>query len=712
MTMGQGMVSASKSNGVVRPPYRLLVSVSLFLCLVWTALVWLGTSSYREAQQESALAHAAGDGETQVAGAALAVEQTLLLRRGMAVTLARENLVRRFAAIHCGLAPSQEETTLQAELNGFLAKAEQDLGLDALWVGDGQGFGMAAARAGEPVSPIGINYADREYFQEAAKGRLGFQYAYGRTTKIGGLYLAAPVEIERKFCGFVLLKINTASLYPWLDQANALLSDENGVVIAAAERSFELKTLPGSDIANSSPAVRDQQYGRQMFEPLPFRPWDDAKRPELLQVGTNAVPHLAKTAGLKDFGLKLTVLQPVENFLHISDEVRLLRLLLLVLGFLVIAAAAASWGYLRYVRYSQWLLRRQKLQLDEAQRLALLGSWERDFANATMSWSDECRQIFEGPEDQTHISFADFESRIHPDDRHIFEAAFNDSLETKEPGSVEHRLVLDGGRLRTVHQRWNCQFDHAGKPTICFGYVQDITERKALEEELKRSNTELEQFAYAASHDLREPLRMVSSFVSLLERKYEGALDAEAHEFIAFARDGAQRMDSLINGLLNYSRVGHANLVFARVELGEIAREALLNLTATLEACQGDVEIVSGLPAVQGNHGELVRLVQNLVGNALKYRRPEAKPRIRINAARKGHEWVMTVSDNGIGIAPEHHERIFGIFQRLHVHQQYEGAGIGLAVCKKIVERHKGRIWVESEPGQGSSFSFTLPAID
>jgi len=226
---------------------------------------------------------------------------------------------------------------------------------------------------------------------------------------------------------------------------------------------------------------------------------------------------------------------------------------------------------------------------------------------------------------------------------------------------------------------------------------------------LQASNAELEQFAYVASHDLREPLRMVGSYVGLLERRLGPSLDDETRQFIAYAADGARRMDRLILDLLDYSRIGRRGQPMAQVDLGPVLAEAVGNLGVAIADAGAVVEVADGLPTVWGSRGELVRLFQNLIGNAVKYRSPERKPVVGVTVrGRDGGGWVLAVSDNGIGIEQQYFERIFGIFQRLHARNEYEGTGIGLAVCRKIVERHGGRIWLESSPGEGSIFLVTL----
>lgn len=250
----------------------------------------------------------------------------------------------------------------------------------------------------------------------------------------------------------------------------------------------------------------------------------------------------------------------------------------------------------------------------------------------------------------------------------------------------------------------------------------DISERKRSEkavaeqgrqllhamEELQRSNAELEQFAYVASHDLQEPLRMVASYCQLLQRRYAAKLDADANEFINFAVEGAKRMQNLINDLLMYSRVGTKGKELVATSLEEVLADALANLSVAIAESRAEITH-DPLPQVTGDGVQLLQLLQNLIGNALKFRRDEPV-RIHIGARREGDRWSIGVTDNGIGIDPQYADRIFLIFQRLHTRAQYPGTGIGLSVCRKIVERHGGKIWVEPAPGQGSVFKFTLPA--
>jgi len=232
---------------------------------------------------------------------------------------------------------------------------------------------------------------------------------------------------------------------------------------------------------------------------------------------------------------------------------------------------------------------------------------------------------------------------------------------------------------------------------------------KHLNENLVRSNRELEQFAYVASHDLQEPLRMVASYVQLLAKRYEDKLDDDAKDFIRFAVDGATRMKMLIQDLLSYSRVATRGKPMEMVDAHEILGEALANLRLLITETATMV-ITDDLPVVRGDRSQLVLVFQNLINNAIKFRKKNELPRIHVSAQKQEGEWIFSVNDNGIGIEEKYHDRIFAIFQRLHTKQEYPGTGIGLPLCRRIIERHEGKIWMESEPGEGTTFYFTLAA--
>jgi PAS domain S-box-containing protein len=277
----------------------------------------------------------------------------------------------------------------------------------------------------------------------------------------------------------------------------------------------------------------------------------------------------------------------------------------------------------------------------------------------------------------------------------------------------EYRIIHKNGKVRWVHDSLQSLKDNSGKPAFLQGALYDVTDRKQAEEklqitlqDLERSNKELEQFAYVASHDLQEPLRMVSSYTQLLARRYQEKLDDDANEFIHYAVDGAKRMQVLINDLLAFSRVGTRGKPFESTDCNNVLKQTLLNLGPSINETRAAIT-TEKLPCVSADEGQLIQLFQNLIGNAIKFHNDEL-PQIHVNAESKDNDWIFSVKDNGIGISEEYKDRIFVIFKRLHNRNKYSGTGIGLAICKKIVDRHGGEIWVESESGKGSTFYFTI----
>ena len=232
-----------------------------------------------------------------------------------------------------------------------------------------------------------------------------------------------------------------------------------------------------------------------------------------------------------------------------------------------------------------------------------------------------------------------------------------------------------------------------------------------LVKDLRNSNEELEQFAYVASHDLRQPLRMISGYLGMLQKMLANSLDDDARTFFGFAIDGAKRLDRMIVDLLEYSRIGRQTVPRDRIDLNEVIGDSLRHLEVAIAEAGADVTAGAGMPTITGDRSELVRLFQNLIGNAIKYCPADRAPKIRVSCEDQGGYWVLTVKDNGIGIGKDDLQRVFGIFQRLVTREQYEGTGIGLAVCRKIAEHHGGHIWVESELNQGSSFHVAVPML-
>jgi PAS domain S-box-containing protein len=345
---------------------------------------------------------------------------------------------------------------------------------------------------------------------------------------------------------------------------------------------------------------------------------------------------------------------------------------------------------------------------------AAIGIWDFDFEMDRLIWDSQMFRIYGvGPESFSG-TFADWEATVHPDDLPRENEKIQRAVRGEGVFDSEFRVVWPDQSIRHVKADAIVVRDSSGKPLRIIGTNQDITDQRRAEDDLKRvlaelerSNTELEQFAYVASHDLQEPLRAVTGCVQLLQKSYGDKLEADAGELIRHAVEGAARMRKLIDDLLAFSRVGTHGKALEPTDCNAVLELALANLTTALDETHALVTH-DPLPTVTADPSQMLQLFQNLIGNAVKFH-GERRPEIHVGAKLKDRKWLFSVRDNGIGIEPQYHDRIFVIFQRLHTRTEYTGTGVGLAICKRIVERHGGDVWVESEPGKGATVYFTIP---
>jgi PAS domain S-box-containing protein len=354
---------------------------------------------------------------------------------------------------------------------------------------------------------------------------------------------------------------------------------------------------------------------------------------------------------------------------------------------------------------------------EERRRVALeaanFGTFNYYPQTGKLVWDTQMKRIWALQPDEELI-YEEAIDRIHSEDRERVRQAMASSFAPEGNGRfrVEFRVVWPDGRVNWHGALGRVYFEEgpAGKrlPVRMTGVESDISERKGAEEALARANTELQQFAYVASHDLQEPLRAVAGFCQLLAEKYHEQIDAKGQEWLGYVVGGAKHMQELVQGLLRLSRVETEGKAFVTTPAADIVAQALHNLDTLIQ--ESGAEIICGdLPSIHGDPWQLVTVFQNLIGNAIKFRSKEP-PHIRVSAEPHGMEWKFQVRDNGIGIDPKHFGRLFVIFQRLHRRDVYPGTGIGLVLCRRIVERHGGRIWLQSESGKGSTFFFALPA--
>ncbi|MFH2056946.1 MAG: ATP-binding protein [bacterium] len=367
--------------------------------------------------------------------------------------------------------------------------------------------------------------------------------------------------------------------------------------------------------------------------------------------------------------------------------------------------------------------RRDEVEMLESSKhlsLALLaqqaGTWVWDIQNDKVVWDDRM-QIMAGLEPGSFGGTTeDWKGLIHPDDLESVTRVINAALRTESQFDLTHRVILPNRNLRYLKLQSLISRDDKGRPVRIVGICLDDTVRFLAEQELAKtleklrsSNQELEQFAYVASHDLQEPLRMIGSYLELLEKRYRERLEGDALEFISYAVEGANGMKRMINDLLAYSRAARRSEAFTPTDCDKVVGQAVHQLGGAIQDRHAEVDY-GRLPTVVGDESQLVQLFQNLIGNSIKFCEAPV-PQVKISAREREDYWEFAVADNGIGIEPQFFERVFVIFKRLNSKQSYPGSGIGLSLCKKIVERHLGEIWIESNPGEGTTFFFTLSKV-
>jgi|GEM_PF-4805441 len=359
-------------------------------------------------------------------------------------------------------------------------------------------------------------------------------------------------------------------------------------------------------------------------------------------------------------------------------------------------------------------LRGVQRELLEAQRLARLGSFAISFnKNGQVEWSEEMFRIYGRPLEKGNPTITEAFETIHQDDVEYARTLIEECKKNKTRVEFEHRALQPDNTIRHVHATLNPVVDISGNVTRIFGTALDITESKTQQQklndallELERSNKELEQFAYTVSHDLQEPIRMIKSYAQLIIVKEHKSINEKTSEYFSFIEESAERMHQLVSDLLRYSKINTGAKISEEIDCNTIVNEVLSDLRFSIEELNAIIE-TDKLPTIKGDRTQIRQLFQNLIQNALKFR-SERRPEIKLSGRENGTCWLFTVSDNGIGIERQHLGRIFIIFQRLHTREEYPGTGIGLALVKKIIERHGGNVWVESEEGKGSTFYFTI----
>ena len=388
-------------------------------------------------------------------------------------------------------------------------------------------------------------------------------------------------------------------------------------------------------------------------------------------------------------------------------------------------------------------LRRSLLQLNDAQDIARMGHWDWDIPAGLITCSDTLSHIYEYPPHGSSLSYDEFLALIHPDDRENVDDLLRQAIDTGEFKEYYHRIITPGGSIKTIHSRGKMMLDENRRPVQILGTEQDVTEQKNTEYELiiksnnlEAANTELQKFAYVASHDLQEPLRKINIYNNRLRDEYATTYTDKQNTYLDKITSATSRMQTLIKDILDFSQLNSAGITYQKTNLNEIIRQVISDMEITIEKTSASISIAD-IPSLDANPTQMRQLFQNLLGNAIKFMKPDVNPHIDISAqivyggqvesahTLKAHykfsEWnedrywnkekfcKITIQDNGIGFESEFAQRIFIVFQRLDSDRLYEGTGIGLAICKKIIENHHGLISASSSPGAGARFEIVMP---
>ena len=366
-------------------------------------------------------------------------------------------------------------------------------------------------------------------------------------------------------------------------------------------------------------------------------------------------------------------------------------------------------------------LKESERRLKESQQIARIGQWELDLVNNQLYWSDGIYNLFEIDPDRFAASYEAFINAIHPEDRDFVNKAYRESVKNKSPYDIIHRLLLRNGIIKYVNEICRTEYDKDGNALRSIGTVQDITELKQAEEELKKHRDHLEElvkertkeieaFSYSVSHDLRAPLRVIDGFSEILSDDYKDKLDDEAKRLINLIRKNTRDMNQLITDLLDFSRLGRQQVKTVKINIKNLARDVFEELRQLYP--KRDIKFkLEEIPSATGDIN-LIRLVfTNLISNAIKFSRHKKVPEIEIGFKEKDGHAFYYVKDNGVGFEMKYVDKIFEVFQRLHISEEFEGTGVGLAIVQKIIYKHGGKVTAEGEVGNGATFYFTIQVV-
>jgi signal transduction histidine kinase/DNA-binding response OmpR family regulator/HPt (histidine-containing phosphotransfer) domain-containing protein len=697
------------------------------LIALWGLVVWGGVRLYVNSRLSALMRQGIAQASQAADNITRHVSRSILYYKGLPALLAENASVRAAAAHPPSRSAGTRGSAASTPIDALLARAARDFGADVVWIVDAAGICIASSNADDDESFVGISYAQREYFLEARDGRPGQQYAVGKKTGIPGLFFSAPVMIDGRFAGALVVKTNMSNLSFWVEQADALILDAYGVVVLAKDTSLEMRSVPGAAVDHLSLAARRERYGRDTFVPLSFGGSGDARFPSLLRVDGQPYPAavLVRSMGREEMGV--FVLARFPEIAALDGEFAWLFATLFLGGAALIAAVSGRIRYTRAELNAKRILAEQKSRLDEAQRIAKVGSWQWDIPSGRLEWTREANRIY-APPGSAHFSAnysgaidgirLGFFDAIHPDDRSAVEEAIKGALKSGSSFSIEHRL-REGDLV--LNLQGEVTRDESGRAVRMMATVQDISERKWFERELQRARDEAEaaslaksEFLANMSHEIRTPMNGVLGMTELLQGT---SLSPEQRDYVETIARSGDSLLTILNDILDLSKIeaGKLQLESIPFDLASLVFDVVELNRPKLRGGHIDllVDIDPALPSrLVGDPSRLRQVLGNLMSNAVKF---TSAGHVMVTAHHRSSDSVrvsfeLAVADTGVGISEEAQRRLFQPFSQADAStsRRFGGSGLGLVLSRRIVEGMGGRIELQSAEGKGSTFTVLL----
>ncbi|MDO8351520.1 MAG: response regulator [Gallionella sp.] len=722
-------------NQKIKPGYTLLLwGVCLIALMVWLAGSWLAADSLQTSRANALISEQTGTISQQAENIKVNISHNLETLHGIPSVVARDGDVLRalshFSAntYPATLAPAERKSLWSKNVqlktvSSYLNLVSQSLGSDVIYVMNAAGDCIASSNADKSDSFVGANYATREYFKTAIKGNNGNQYAVGKTSNISGLYFSAPVSSEGRIIGVVSVKINMSALAHWVNQTDAFISDQYGVIILSSDARLDMRALPDAAISALSTEARMARYRRDNFPPLTVSVWPGSA--SLQRFDQENQPVLLTDRTLAKDNINIYVFKRLPEIVEFTQDRLRLFLLLSISGALAILFIGARINYNRTRKQTERALRDSEASLREAQMIGGLGSYVVDLRTGRWGGSDMLFRLF-GIGEVYERTQAGWDALIHPVDRAMLDEYFkNDVLAQGKVFDKEYRIIRhDDQSERWIHQLGKLSFDAQGHPLKMHGTLEDTTRQIQIQDELRSARDAAEAanrtksvFLANMSHELRTPLNAIIGYSEMLEE------DAESEGRMDFVQDlqkiksAGRNLLELINDVLDLSKIeaGKIELYAENIDLTAMTQQ-LASTIQPLVTRNGNtlqMHLPDDLGCAFTDQTKLRQVLLNLLSNACKF---TERGVVTMTAAREtvtGVDWlIFAVTDSGIGMTTEQMGRLFQAFSQADTSttRKYGGTGLGLMISRHFCQMLGGDITVTSLPGQGSAFTVRLPA--